>query len=307
MSPWRQLALRAYGAATWPQRRALARTFGAERRWPVSVLFYHRVADDRPNDWTIGRRAFRRQINWLSKRFDLVSLAEAQRRLAAGDCPRPTACITFDDGYADNCDYAIPLLLRNRVPFTYFVSTENMIHGLPFSHDEARGEPLRPNTIEELRAMASAGVEIGAHTRSHAHLGRSRDHDWLVEEIAGSKCDLETRLESEVRYFAFPYGTPDTLTSAALSVAREAGFHGACAAYGGYNLPGECDDAFLIQRIHADPEWARFWNWMTIDPRKLSIAAPETPPAANDSPSELSVPPIHGPDVASMVEGGRSD
>ena len=135
------------------------------------VLFYHRVADEHPNDWTMSTRTFATQIDWLRPRFDLVSLAEAQARIASGRNRIPTACITFDDGYADNMRFAVPLLLKYHIPFTYFVSTNHVLGGKPFPHDVAIGQPLAPNTPSQLRELAAAGVEIGGHTRSHADLG----------------------------------------------------------------------------------------------------------------------------------------
>lgn len=268
MHPVKQAALAAYYAASAPLRRRQAthrvRT-GAE---PVSILFYHRVADEHPNDWTMPRRAFERQVEWIAARFDIVSLGEAQRRIASGDNRRPTVCLTFDDGYAANCDFALPLLLRKGLPATYFVSTQHVLGGLPFPHDVAAGVRLRPNTIEELRAMASAGIEIGAHTRTHADLGSPDNADAIASEIAGSKADLEQALSRPVHYFAFPYGLHANLSAEAFRVAHRVGFRGVCSAYGAYNHPG--DEPFHLRRIHADPEMTRLKNWLTIDPRKLA-------------------------------------
>ena len=74
------------------------------------VLFYHRVADTHPNQWTISTKLFERQMRWLRDRFDVISLREAQQRIRRGTNSRMAVSITFDDGYADNCDFAIPLL-----------------------------------------------------------------------------------------------------------------------------------------------------------------------------------------------------
>jgi hypothetical protein len=52
-------------------------------------------------------------------------------------------------------------------------------------------------------------------------------------------------------------------------MARDAGYRGVCSAYGGYNFPG--DDAFHLQRIHGDAEMIRLKNWITMDPRKLTV------------------------------------
>lgn len=256
-----------YYLATLPQRQHAASKRESKQQVPVMFLFYHRVADEHPNGWTISNDRFQSQIEWLRERFDLVSIEEGQRRIAAEQNDRPTVCITFDDGYADNCTTAIPWLLEQKIPFTYFVTSNHTQSGEPFSHDVACGCPLAPNTVEQLREMAQAGVEIGAHTRTHADLGKLTSESDLYDEIVGSKRDLESMLDHPVRYFAFPFGLPENLSTAAFRVAFQAGFWGVCSAYGGYNLPGE--DSFHLQRIHGDPEWARFRNWLTVDPRKI--------------------------------------
>jgi len=266
MSPLKHLLLSAYYAATLPVRRRAAADRAARGMEPVSVLFYHRVADKTPNDWTMPTATFAAQILWLKERFEIVDLAEAQRRIAAGRNSRPTACITFDDGYAENMEFAVPLLLREQVPFTYFVSTNHVFASRPFPHDVAAGVSLAPNSVSQLRELAAKGVEMGAHTRNHVHLG-AVSHEQMVDEIVGSKHDLERALEREVSYFAVPYGLPADLSTAAFQIAYNAGYHGVCSAYGDYNLPG--DDPFHLRRVHADCELVRLKNWLTVDPRKL--------------------------------------
>ena len=256
-----------YYVATLPARRRAAVDRAARQTEPVRVMFYHRVADEHPNDWTISTRAFAAQMKWLSDRFDLVTPAEAQARIAAGRNRFPTACITFDDGYADNMRFAVPLLLRHQIPFTSFVSTDHVLRGRPFQHDVEAGVPLPPNTPEHIRQLADAGVEIGAHTRSHVDLGALSSQSQLVDEIVGCKRELEEVIRRDVRYFAFPYGLPENLSTEAFRIACEAGYDGVCSAYGGYNFPG--DDPFHIRRFHADTAMSRFKNWLTVDPRKL--------------------------------------
>lgn len=55
--------------------------------------------------------------------FDIVTLDEATRRLAAGGEGPPFAALTFDDGYRDNLEYALPVLRRHEAPFTLYVAT----------------------------------------------------------------------------------------------------------------------------------------------------------------------------------------
>ena len=266
---WKEVLLNSYYYTTLQSRRSAATLRAANRCEPIQILFYHRVADDHLNDWTMSTRSFARQIRWLHSRFDIVSLSEAQTRISSGRNQRPTACITFDDGYADNRRFAIPLLLNHRIPFTYFVSTNHVLGGESFPHDVAAGHPLQVNTLAHLREMAASGIEIGAHTRSHANLGADLTREEMVEEIVGSKRELEAAIGNNVRYFAFPYGKHENLSATAFRVALEAGFDGVCSAYGGYNFPG--NDAFHLRRFHADCELIRFKNWLTIDPRKLRL------------------------------------
>ena len=267
MRSWRTLLLNMYYYGSYPWRIRAARRRCADGRAPAIVLFYHRVANDQPNPWTISPAAFARQIRWLKRHFDMVSLSETQRRIRSGFQTRPSVTVTFDDGYADNCRFAFPLLFDEQVPFAYFVTTHNILTGEPFGHDVARGCPLAPNTVAQIRDLAQAGVEIGAHTRTHADLGRVYELDRLYDEVVTGREELEVLSGAEVRYFAFPFGQYANLNRTAFQMAREAGYAGVCSAYGGFNFPG--DDGFHLQRIPTDEHLIRLKNWVTVDPRKL--------------------------------------
>lgn len=268
-APWKEWLLPAYYYGTLPLRRCGTLRASSAGRMPISVLFYHRVADEHPSPWTISTTEFARQMDWLQRHFELISLAEAQRRMDQRLSFRPAVCVTFDDGYAENCRFALPLLISRGVPCTYFVSTQFVTEGQPFPHDVARGEPHAPNTKEQLQAAARAGIEMGAHTRTHADLGPITDPAKLRDEIAGSRADLQDWLGVPVRYFAFPYGQVANLNATAIDVIRATGFAGFCSAYGGYNVPD--DDSFHLQRMHGDPNFARFKNWLTCDPRWMRV------------------------------------
>ena len=156
MNLLKHLALSSYYYASLPSRRRMATLRAVQHAAPVMVLFYHRVADLCPNDWTISTARFARQLEWIERHFDLVSLSEAQRRIRVGS-DRPAVSITFDDGYAENCTFALPLLVERKIPVTYFVAAEHVLAGTPFPHDIAAGMPLRPNTIAELQAVVGGG------------------------------------------------------------------------------------------------------------------------------------------------------
>jgi peptidoglycan/xylan/chitin deacetylase (PgdA/CDA1 family) len=252
-----------------PYRQWSNRRSEIERRAPIVILNYHRVADDSISPWTVPNRTFVRQIHWLVKHFEMISLEEAQRRIRNSENDRVAVSLTFDDGYAENCREAIPLLIKERIPCTYFVTVRNVLDGKLFGHDEAAGYRFPPNNLEQLRAMAAAGVEIGSHTYSHANLGPINDHKRLSREVVDSRADLQAAVGRRVRYFAFPFGRYADLNAAAFKMASEAGYEAACSAYGGYNFPG--DDPFHLQRICVDADMIRFKNRAAVDPRKIDL------------------------------------
>jgi peptidoglycan/xylan/chitin deacetylase (PgdA/CDA1 family) len=270
MPLWKRLLLNLYCHGTLPMRWWCARRMAAEGNMPVIALFWHRIADDDATPWTTTTKVFAQQIAWLKDHFPFVTLDEAQRRIRQGSNREPCVSVTFDDGYSENCRFAIPLLVKERIPFTYFVTVRNVLEQLPFAHDRMRGLLFPPNTVEQLRFMAASGGEIGSHAFTHADFGKIADPVQIQREVAGAKADLEKILGRPVRYFAFPFGLPCNLSRKAFEAVETAGFAGACSAYGGFNYPG--DDAFHLQRISADCSMLRMINWLTFDPRKLHVS-----------------------------------
>ncbi len=239
----------------------------AQNRAPISVLFYHRVAECCPNEWTITTNQFLQHIEYVRQNFEIIGLEEVQRRVIQRDSPRPAVAITFDDGYADNMTFALPYLIREQIPCTYFVTTEHVRYGRPFTHDQQYGHPLAPNSIEDLRRLQASGVEIGLHTANHIDFNLVTNRGILEAEIVEAKLDLEMMLGEQVNYLAVPFGLPEQMRPAVIETAQMCGLKGICSAYGAYNTMD--GDAFHIRRIHGDPDFARLRNWLSFDERKL--------------------------------------
>ena len=91
----------------------------------LSVLIFHRVLAE-PDalfpDEMCARR-FDVVCGWLASWFKVMPLDEAVACLKAGILPPCAACITFDDGYADNHRIAMPILQRHGLTATFFIST----------------------------------------------------------------------------------------------------------------------------------------------------------------------------------------
>ncbi|WP_443134936.1 polysaccharide deacetylase family protein [Halorhodospira sp. M38] len=118
-------------------------------RGRLSILVYHRVlpsADPlRPYDPEVA--AFRSQMELVSTLFQVLPLAEAVRRLRADRLPPRALCITFDDGYADNCEVALPILRELELPATFFIAVGYLDGGVMFNDrliEAFRGVPVGP-------------------------------------------------------------------------------------------------------------------------------------------------------------------
>jgi len=294
----RQIAMGAYYYASLPVRYVVANRLRRQGQAPLCVLFYHRVGEGHPNQWSISPPVFRAHMRWLMDHVELVSLQEIQDRIRSGKNDRVRVAVTFDDGYAENCEHAIPFLIENGIPATYFVSLRYVLEQQPFPHDVQAGQPLPPNSIEQLRGIASQGIEIGGHTRTHCDVRSITRVDELIDEVVTATHELRNLIGRPIRYFAFPYGQRSNLSAAAVELARRAGFEGVCSAYGAYNHPG--GDAFHIRRFHADPGFLRLKNWITLDPRKLRRDGLLTFPEARVRTSDLDNVAVKSPVVPVM-------
>jgi peptidoglycan/xylan/chitin deacetylase (PgdA/CDA1 family) len=114
--PALQLAAR-LGPHRWPGR--------SSRLW---ILMYHRVlplelalaAGEEPGMY-VTPETFARHLAWINEDFTVVRLADWVARVAAGmNVPSRACAITFDDGWHDNFEFALPLLQRAGTPATLF-------------------------------------------------------------------------------------------------------------------------------------------------------------------------------------------
>jgi peptidoglycan/xylan/chitin deacetylase (PgdA/CDA1 family) len=90
----------------------------------LSILIYHRVVTEpdplAPDE--VCAREFDWQMGVLDRWFTVLPLRDAVAGLRAGTLPVRSACVTFDDGYADNVTVALPILRRRGLPATFFLA-----------------------------------------------------------------------------------------------------------------------------------------------------------------------------------------
>jgi peptidoglycan/xylan/chitin deacetylase (PgdA/CDA1 family) len=119
----------------------------------LSILVFHSivVAPDVWRSGSISRDDFARLMAFLSRRFCVVSLEEGLRRLADGTLQSRSVAVTFDDGYLDNVDIALPVLLEHGLTATFFIAT-GALGGLMWND----------RVIEALRHCARERLDLSA-------------------------------------------------------------------------------------------------------------------------------------------------
>ena len=185
------------------------RDFQREFCMRLPVLLYHHVGPECPGtnrSLTVSPVKFERQIRWLARRgFHGICPADwlRWRREGKGLPDRPVL-ITFDDGYADLAEHALPVLRRYGFGAAVFAVSGQL--GGTNAWDEARGfRTHRLLSEEQICLWARNGIEFGAHSRTHADLTALSVKE-LQEEVAGGKSDLERLVQSRVISFAYPFG-----------------------------------------------------------------------------------------------------
>ena len=101
----------------------------------LSILIYHRVLPTPdplfPDEVDVSR--FEAQMVKVCRLFNVLPLSDAVHRLQRNALPSRAACITFDDGYADNAEVALPVLQRLGIPATFFIASGYLGQGCMFN------------------------------------------------------------------------------------------------------------------------------------------------------------------------------
>jgi peptidoglycan/xylan/chitin deacetylase (PgdA/CDA1 family) len=146
--------------------------------------------------------AFRRQVErMLHRDYDLVTMAEFARRLAAGEDLRSTGALTFDDGTEDHLTQLAPILADLGVPGTVYVCPGLFGKPYPWCDPQAGVRMMTEDEVLELARQPL--VEIGSHTIGHTELDRATAEE-AYREMSECKQVLEGLLRVEVPSFCYP-------------------------------------------------------------------------------------------------------
>ncbi|HLG64750.1 MAG TPA: polysaccharide deacetylase family protein [Ktedonosporobacter sp.] len=170
----------------------------------IPVLTYHSISLTAQDYNSVSAAAFAEQMAWIARYRRPLTLAEAQTALKTHRVPKDAVLITFDDGYREVLEHAVPLLLKYAIPAVFFLLIEAL-----GSDDRwnPRAEVIREHfTPEEVYQLAHVpGITIGAHGFTHQRITRFEEYR-MVAEMVGAKAGLEALTGKPVVAYAYPYG-----------------------------------------------------------------------------------------------------
>lgn len=176
------------------------------KRARLSILIYHRVLTE-PDPLTgnqSDKKFFDIQIRMLSRYFNVLPLSEAIERLKEKNLPSKAACITFDDGYADNAENALPILQKYGVPATFFIAA-GFIDGGMMWNDKII-ELIRHAPGDNLNLGA---INLGKHEIDSLGQRRQTMHTLINKLKYQSLDDRHTLIEQLCQLIPIPL--PDTI------------------------------------------------------------------------------------------------
>lgn len=205
------------------------------------ILMYHRMTshgafDPWLDDWNVAPRSFERHVAALAETSEFLFVRELTARLARPESiSKPLVCLTFDDGFRNFHDEALPVLRRYGAKATVFVVTGYVgtDRPMPFDrwgvrhHARTRPDAWLPLGWSEIEACARSGVvELGSHSHRHAN-GSHCSADEVRDEAERSREVLRRRLgDDHATSYAYPYGSTRLghVTPAYIDAVRASGY-----------------------------------------------------------------------------------
>jgi peptidoglycan/xylan/chitin deacetylase (PgdA/CDA1 family) len=213
----------------------------------VPILMYHQVT---PNPmapfarYTVTPKVFAAQMRWLAiagyTPLTMAALVDCWRERRAP--PRRAVVITFDDGFRDCVDFALPVLQRHRFTAVFYL-VAGLVGRTSRWMASGGGVELPLMDWNAVRGLHEAGMQCGAHSMTHPALAQCSAAK-VRGELVESRHLLQDRLGHEIVHLAYPYGS---VTSAVRALAAEAGYLSACASE--KRLAAAGDDLLWLPRV----------------------------------------------------------
>jgi len=170
-----------------------------------AILTYHSI-DDSGSVLSTAPRIFAEQMRILYEQGYAVALLDTVLDNHHIDpLSKGRVAITFDDGFRNVYEHALPVLQRYGFPATVFLVTDYCGKANDWPGQPAHVHRHALLSWPQIREMSAAGMTFGSHTRTHPNLRAVALGD-MEEELRGSKCQIEDAIGRPVTSLAYPYG-----------------------------------------------------------------------------------------------------
>lgn len=187
----------------------------------MTITCYHAIDPHWPSPMAVSPADFERHCAWLARHRTVLPLQEAIGRLDSSyRLPRGLAAMTFDDGFSDLYDHALPVLRRFALPATVFLVAQTLTQGGREVDWVNFPPPYRLRTLdrEQVLEMQAAGISFQSHSWAHHDL-TTLDPGCCIEDLRDSRELLEDLLRTPVTMLAYPQGRHDDGVRHAAAVA----------------------------------------------------------------------------------------
>jgi len=265
----------------------------------LSILIFHRVLPETdplfPSEATV--KTFDAQMGLLKSVFNVLPLTEAVSRLKAGTLPAPPACITFDDGYADNYTLALPILQKHGLHGTFFIATSYLNGGRMFNDTVIESIRRSPLTQLDLNDLGLGVHELGSHA------AKAQAIEKILPQVKYLPLDAREDTVAQVAARAGVDGPPDDLM---MSTAQLQQLHTAGMEIGGHThrhpILARLDHAEAQAEIAAGKAWLED----TLGDRVRLFAYPNGKPGTDYLPEQAGIVRELGFDAAVSTQRGVS-
>lgn len=251
---YQQLGETAYKSLVKPEDRAPlplpANILKKGRAIRLPILMYHHVgnippmADGVRRGLTVSPDNFEAQVSWLKKQgFTTVSLNDlyqlAQKQPVRW--PKKPVIFSFDDGYSDVFENAVPILKQNGFSGVFAIITSYP------------GQTQGTNTYaawQQIAAARDGGMEIICHTQNHFDGSNPKySSEYIYENLSGCQQDIKNHLNDVESFMIYPYGHS---TATYIAQAKKVGFVMGITVHEGSLI--NLDDLMHIPRVRVRAE-----------------------------------------------------
>ena len=226
----------------------------------IAVLGYHGVVSDKEkkenyasNPYFMSVSQFEKQMKYLAENnYQCLSMKEVENYYhGKKEISKKAICLTFDDGYEDNYQNAYPILKKYGFTGTIFVITDFVSN--------------QPNylTWEQIKEMKANGMDFQSHTASHKSMTELTEAQ-LKDELTKSKQTLDTQLNQDTKFMAYPTGTYNLYIA---KLVNDAGYRGAFTIK--YGNVDRASNIYALERVpifHTENTFLSFYERMHYVP-----------------------------------------